>query len=134
MEVEVTVHYATNDTNAALKLLVNNANEYTLNCPTTNGWENYTGTASVEVNLNAGSGNILTFSHLTSGINVDYVDVTLLENQSEETQPAQPTTDNIAKGKTATTPGAENDAMAATMQQMETQEQDGHQTLQMMHG
>lgn len=32
MEVEVTVHYATNDTNTALKLLVNNANEYTLNC------------------------------------------------------------------------------------------------------
>ena len=53
--------------------------------PTTNGWENYTGTASVEVNLNAGGGTILTFSHLTSGINVDYVDVTLLENQSEET-------------------------------------------------
>lgn len=92
----ILIHYATNDTNTRLGLSVNNEKNYALDLPTTGGWNSYTGTANIEVKLDAGNNNTLTFMHDTSGVNVDYVIVTLLD-------------DNLAKGKSASASGSENE-------------------------
>lgn len=92
----ILVHYATNDTDTRLNLLVNNKDNFKMDLPTTGGWNNYTGTANVEVHLDAGANNTLTFTHDTSGVNVDYIIVTLLD-------------DNLAKGKSASGSGFESD-------------------------
>lgn len=92
----ILVHYATDDTDTRLNLSVNNKDNFKIDLPTTGGWNNYTGTANVEVNLDAGANNTLTFTHDTSGVNVDYIIVTLLD-------------DNLAKGKSASASGFESD-------------------------
>ena len=100
-KANILVHYATNDNDARLKLTVNNKNSYIVDLPSTNGWDNYTGTANVEVNLEAGN-NTLTFAHDNDGVNVDYIKVTVQDE--EET----PTVENIAFGKKVIASESEN--------------------------
>ncbi|WP_448902747.1 discoidin domain-containing protein [Eubacterium sp.] len=102
-KAKITVHYATNDTGAALKMSAN-GEEKILELASTNGWSNYTGEVSAQVNLKAGKNNTLTFAHYAGGVNVDYITVTLLDEEKEEFVPV-----NVAKGKNATVSGYESD-------------------------
>jgi hypothetical protein len=78
----VSVHYATNDASAQLRMVTNNTTETLVNFRSTGGWENYTGVSTVNVSLNPGKTNTISFRNVSGGVNVDYIEVSVANSDA----------------------------------------------------
>ena len=75
----VTIHYATADSGAKLKLFVNGGDYSFLNAPATGGWDSYTGQSCLTVPFGAGNTNTIQLVGGHGGVNVDYITATPLD-------------------------------------------------------
>lgn len=83
----ILIHYASNDDLSKVRLTVNETDYSLLNLLSTNDWNNFNGTANITVTLNPGTDNTITVTHGTGGANIDYIEVTLMDEDEEPLNP-----------------------------------------------
>jgi len=65
------IHYATGEQWSKIRVKVNDVDYSLINAKTTGGWSDYTGVASVSVNLERGGNNTIRITGGSGGINID---------------------------------------------------------------
>lgn len=74
-QATIHVYYATQDTEAKMKLTVNGKDYGYINMMTTGSWASYSGHAYITVKLDAGTNNTIKLEGGTFGLNLDYIAV-----------------------------------------------------------
>lgn len=81
----IKVHYASNDALSKVRLEVNDKDWSLINLLTTKGWSNFKGTGNLTVELKPGKNNVIKLFGGKGGTNIDYIQVTLLDEAEEQT-------------------------------------------------